>query len=70
MGIPRVAPYEKLHTFVSVAKKLPDGQIKPLVGHAKDMDTFGIYGHQMDGDDEETAMEINEIFSKIIQSGL
>ena len=58
--------YELRHTFVSVAKLLPEGQVKQLVGHSKDMDTFGIYSHEMSGDGERTANDLNSIFDKIL----
>lgn len=61
----RTTPYEMRHTFVSVAKNLPAGQVKSLVGHSKNMDTFGIYGHVLEGDEEELASEINVLFEKI-----
>ncbi len=67
--IPHIAPYEMRHTFVSVAKKLPDGQIKPIVGHSKSMDTFGIYGHELDGEDMETAIDLNSLFTRILDNG-
>lgn len=68
-NIPHIEPYEMRHTFVSIAKKLPDGQVKPLVGHSKSMDTFGIYGHELDGEDIETAEELNSLFTKVLGRG-
>ena len=29
--------------------------MKGLVGHSQDMDTFGVYGHTLSGDAENTA---------------
>ena len=45
--------YELRHTFVSVVKTLPAGEVKGLVGHSQDMDTFGVYGHTLTGEAEE-----------------
>lgn len=61
-----VTPYELRHTFVSMAKYLPEGMVKPLVGHSKDMDTFKIYGHFLEGDNEIVAKELQKVFDKII----
>lgn len=60
--IPTVSAYEMRHTFVSVAKKLPAGEVKDLVGHSEDMDTFGVYGHALTGEDTETAQAVNGMF--------
>ena len=60
-------PYELRHTFVSVAKVLPEGQVKAVVGHSRNMDTFGVYGHALTGEAEETAREIDGVFSKLLQ---
>lgn len=48
-GISKASPYELRHTFVSIAKQLPEGLLKPLVGHSKDMDTYGVYSHEVKG---------------------
>ena len=69
-NIRKVTPYELRHTFVSVVKQLPDGQVKPIVGHSRNMDTFGIYGHELAGEGEKTAARIDRIFKKISKSGL
>lgn len=68
--IPYVSPYQFRHTFVSIAKSLPDGQIKPLVGHSKNMDTFGTYGHEVNGELEKTASMLNELFSDLLKSAV
>lgn len=61
------SPYELRHTFVSIAKQLPEGLVKPLVGHSQSMDTFGIYGHEVEGEAEDTAKRVNSLFSNILQ---
>ena len=65
-GITRCTLYEMRHTFVSIAQQLLEGQLKALVGHSRSMDTFGIYGHHIDGQDEETAARLDAIFGGII----
>lgn len=67
--IPPVSAYEMRHTFVSVAKKLPAGEVKDLVGHSEDMDTFGVYGHALTGEDTETAQAVNGMFLKLLHAG-
>ena len=53
---PRITLYELRHTFVSIeAGELKDGQLKMLVGHSKNMDTFGVYRHEIKGQREELA---------------
>lgn len=38
------------HTFVSMeAGELTDGQLKMLVGHSRNMNTFGVYRHEIKG---------------------
>lgn len=41
---------ELRHTFISLCKKVPIELLKQIVGHSKTMDTFGQYGHEVDGD--------------------
>lgn len=65
-GIEKVTPYELRHTFVSAIQSLPEAQVKMLVGHSKDMDTFGIYGHKMQGQQEQSAADIERIFNDIL----
>ncbi len=65
-GLTITTPYELRHTFVSVAKMLPAGEVKSLVGHSQSMDTFGIYGHALAGEDIETAEKINSLFQRIL----
>lgn len=60
--------YELRHTFVSVVKTLPAGEVKPLVGHSQDMDTFGVYGHALTGDAENTAQAVNGVFLRILKN--
>lgn len=36
-----------------------------LVGHSQSMDTFGIYGHALQGEDAVTAGKINALFETL-----
>ena len=65
-NITAVAPYELRHTAVSVSKCLPEGLVKAAAGHSKNMDTFGVYGHTVDGDLEMTATLIQERFDDLL----
>ena len=66
-GLSKVTLYELRHTFVSVAKYLPAGEVKSIVGHSKSMDTFGVYGHALDGDHETVASDVNALFDKLLK---
>lgn len=68
-GILYVTPYEMRHTFISIAQKLPEGELKALVGHSKIMDTFGAYGHKVKGYDEDTAARLEDIFHELLLQG-
>lgn len=65
-GIQKITPYEMRHTFVSIAKNLPEGQLKALVGHSRSMDTYGTYSHQIQGEQQETARRLEEIFAQLL----
>ena len=69
-NIPHTTLYELRHTFVSVVKKLPEGQIKGLVGHSRNMDTYGVYSHDMCGEMEQTANAVSDTFETILNSVL
>lgn len=64
--IPVVSLYELRHTFVSVNKEMPEGLKKMAVGHSRDMDTEGTYGHQMAGDLERAAAYSEAAFAAVI----
>ncbi len=61
-----VSPYELRHTFVSAVKTLPEGYLKQLVGHSRDMDTYGVYSHQMTDDMSNTAQMVQDVFKNIL----
>lgn len=61
-----VSPYELRHTFVSLMKNtMPEQMIKTIVGHSASMDTFGVYGHLVNGEMQQAAeiieLRINDI---------
>ena len=66
-GLPACTPYELRHTFVSIAKVLPAGLVKSLVGHSADMDTFGVYGHELEDDADRRTAALNEMFSRLLE---
>ncbi len=63
---PPISLYELRHTFVSVAKTLPLGVVKDIVGHSQNMDTFGVYAHELTGDAEIAAQAVNSVFVKLL----
>jgi len=54
------------HTFISIAKNLSTGEIRALVGHSKSMDSWGVYGHEVQGERQRTAKKLEAIFSEIV----
>ena len=57
--------YSLRHTFISMMKNvLPEQTIKDIVGHSVSMDTFGTYGHILDGADRRAAEVIDLTFGK------
>lgn len=63
---PPISLYELRHTFVSVAKTLPVGVVKEIVGHSQNMDTFGVYAHALTGDAENAAQAVNGAFTRLL----
>ena len=62
---PQVTLYEMRHTFVSVESGvLTDSQLKMLIGHSKNMDTAGVYRHELDGQREDLAAATTAAFRK------
>ena len=61
-----VTPYELRHTSFSIAQTLPEGLVKKLGGHSQNMDTFGIYGHALEGDKELTAELMQDRIQNLI----
>ena len=52
--------YSLRHTFISMMKNvMPEQMIKDIVGHSVSMDTFGTYGHIIEGDSDKAAKIID-----------
>lgn len=64
--IPYMPPYNLRHTFVSMCRQLTDGELQSIVGHAKNMDTWGVYGHDLNGEKERIATKIQDIITDIL----
>lgn len=64
--LPHVSPYEMRHTFVSICDEMPEGLKKMVVGHSKNMDTEGIYGHRKVGDLERAAGYADAAFRRVL----
>ena len=61
------SPYSLRHTYISyMASAMPEDVIKRLVGHSASMDTYGVYGHAVNGQDEKDAELSNIILIKHI----
>lgn len=64
-GLPGTV-YSLRHTFISLTKSaLPEQTIKDIVGHSVSMDTFGTYGHIVDGESRRAAEIIDLTFGDI-----
>lgn len=67
-GITSVTIHEMRHTSVSYLQdEVPLNALKHMVGHTKNMDTSRIYGHEIDGEAEQTARTVEAVFSKLIK---
>lgn len=67
-GISVITPYELRHTSFSIMQALPEGLVKAAGGHSKNMDTFGVYGHEVNGDKELTAQLIQDRFTDLLSN--
>jgi integrase len=60
--------HELRHTHISLMQdEMPENLLKRTVGHTKSMDTFGVYGHEVNGEAEKAAQIIDSVFSTIIK---
>lgn len=58
------SPYGLRHTFISLTKgRLSKQDVQDYVGHSYSMDTYGVYGHEVDGEMEKTAKILDITFS-------
>lgn len=64
-GLPeKSSVYSLRHTFISMMKNvMPEQMIKDIVGHSVSMDTFGTYGHIVNGEQRQAAEVIDLTFS-------
>ena len=59
--------HELRHTFISLNKAdLPLELMKSTVGHSSTMDTFGVYGHEIEGERHRAATIIDGVFDSIL----
>ncbi len=58
--------HELRHTFVSLNKRMPLEAMKAYVGHSTSMDTYGVYGHDVDGEARQTATMVGNTFDAIL----
>lgn len=62
-----ISLHEIRHTFISLNKAdLPLELMKAVVGHSSTMDTFGVYGHEIEGDRHRAAVIIDGVFNNIL----
>lgn len=66
-GITTTTLYEMRHTWFSINKTLPPELVKAMGGHGQDFDTFGWYGHSVEGEPELTASLIEQNLAKILK---
>ena len=63
------SPYELRHTFISMVKNsMPEQLVKAIVGHSASMDTFGVYGHIVDGELKQAAELTELVFQNVTQA--
>ena len=61
--------HELRHTFISLNKNaLPLQLMKAVVGHSSSMDTYKVYGHDVDGESAQTAEIIESVFEGILDA--
>lgn len=59
--------HELRHTHISLMQdEMPENLLKRTVGHTKTMDTFGVYGHEVDGEAAKAARIIDWVFDGLI----
>ncbi len=50
-----------------VKADMPEQLVKATVGHSDDMDTFGVYGHEINDDMKRAAVIIDQVFSRVLK---
>lgn len=60
--------HELRHTLISIAKAdVPEELLKRVVGHSKSMDTFGVYGHDVQGELDRAAAILDTVFDRVFE---
>ena len=62
-------PYSLRNTAISAYKAIPKPLLDPVIGHSKTMDTWGVYGRELDGDLDIVAREMQDAFSALLERG-
>ena len=63
-----VPPTRNAHTLISIVKAdVPEQLLKDALGHAKDMDTFGTYGYEVEREMQKVANILDGIFDKLLE---
>lgn len=65
-----VSLHELRHTFISIVKNdMPLAMLKSVVGHSESMDSIGVYGHNVTGEDIAAARIVDASFDKAFEIG-
>ena len=66
-GMPICRFHELSHTFTSLTQNdVPLEMLKGILGHGADIDTTGVYGHQLEGEDQRTAQLVDQSLRRYI----
>lgn len=58
--------YSFRHTFISLMKNtMPEQMVRSIVGHGVNIDTFGVYGHLVNGEMKQAAILTDIAFSTV-----
>ena len=59
--------HEMRHTYISILKNdMPEQMLKDLVGHSVNMDTYGVYGHVVNGEMERAKNIMDSTFARVL----
>lgn len=59
--------YELRHTYISIVKSdMPDPLLRAVVGHGTKIDTYAVYGHEVDGDMQRAANVADAVFASLL----
>lgn len=65
-GMKKIIPYELRHTFISICDEMPLSLKQKVVGHSKNMDTEGVYGHLKQGDVQRAGQYTEAAFRRLL----